>query len=999
MKTFFKNNWQHFAAIAVMFIITLIYCSPVLDGYSVRQHDVTQFKGMANEISHYREKTGEEPLWTNSMFGGMPAMQISVIYAGNMIRTAMTWYENLLGRPVGLMFAHMLGFYILALFLRIRPLVAMLGAIAMTFASYEIVIIQAGHNSKSMATAFMAPVLGAFVYAYRSKKLKLWMFALAGLFMAMQLATNHIQVTYYLAILLAALGVYYLVAAIVQKNIKHFAITTVGLLGVYGLAVLVNIGNLTLSNDYATQTTRGGNDITINPDGTPVAKLSTGLDRDYITNWSYGIGETMTLLSPNVKGGGTFAFQGSQFESAVEKAVDNGSIDASTADRVMSYPVYWGEQPFTSGPVYLGTTVVVLAILGLIYIPGRWKWFYLAVAVLATMLSWGKNFMGLTDFFIDHVPGYAKFRTVTIILVIVELIFAVLAMAFLEYFLRNKELFRDNQKKFFISAGAILGVLLIFTFVGLKDGYSNEFDRNQIAQVESSVMEQLMQMGPEQVQAQLNIDLNNSQQVQAIVDQQVSGYAKTIDAVKIVRADIFKASMLRSLFFTALILGLLFIYIKTSNVKANIIAGLAALLVLFDLVPVATDYLGTQEEGSEYKYYMDGNEKEYPLGASVADMQIMEKELAANPNLVAKVKEAEAKAQQYAYDHEFTPLAAANYTDAKKFLTLNEYTNYRVFEPQGGFNSSRASYFHKSLGGYHGAKLRNIQNLVEFQLAQGNNKVYDMLNVKYIIQGSGANSSAQENPNAAGNAWLVKKVDVVESENDEIRKLGMEFQIKNSGQGKLLINRKEVAEATVFGAEKMQYVLSGMDTITIAISAGIPEGLEAVYVMDNQGKTSFVMPQVFDNDTARNSFLRLANVKAVNDFKLKEEAIMLASEAKKLSQREWSGNGTVKMTSYAPNKLVYQADLADKQLVVFSEIYYNQGWKLFVDGKEQEILKVNYLLRGAEIAAGKHKVEMVFDVPAFKKSNTIAMTASIALLALLVGGIVLEKRKKEDEAA
>lgn len=999
MKTFFKNNWQHFAAVAAMFIITMLYCSPVLDGYSVRQHDVTQFKGMSNEIMHYREKTGQEPLWTNAMFAGMPAMQISVIYAGNLIRTAMSWYEELLGRPAGLMFAHMLGFYILALFLRIRPLVAMLGAVAMTFASYEVVIIQAGHNSKSMATAFLAPALGAFIYAYRSKKIKLWALALAGLFMAMQLASNHIQVTYYLAILLGALGCYYLVEAIVKKQMKQFALTTVGLLLMYGLAALINIGNLILSNDYATHTTRGGNDITINPDGTPVAKISKGLDRDYITNWSYGIGETFTLISPNVKGGGSFGFQGSQFESAVDKAVETGAISSTDASRVLSYPVYWGEQPFTSGPVYLGITVAVLAILGLIFIPGRWKWVYLGVAILATMLSWGKNFMGLTDFFIDHVPGYAKFRTVTIILVIVELIFAVLAMAFLEYFLRNKELFKDNQKKFLMSGGAIIVFLLLVKIVGLKDGYTNEFDRNQLAQVESSVYDQLNQMGPEQVKAQLNIDLNDQAQVRAIVDQQLSSYSQTIDAVKVVRESVFDASMTRSIIFAFLMLGLLFIYLKSSGIKGNIIAVVALLLVAIDLVPVASDYLGTEEVDGEYKHYMDGNEKEYPLGASMADVQILEKETAVNSSLLSKIKEAEAKAQQYAYDHEFSPVATANYVDAKKFLTLNEYTNYRVFEPQGGFNSSRASYFHKSLGGYHGAKLRNIQNLVEFQLAQGNNKVFDMLNVKYIIQGSGANSTAQENTNAAGNAWLVKKLEVVESANDEIRKLGMEFQIKNSGQGKLLVNRKEVSEANVFGAENLQYFINGMDTISISITAGIPEGLEAVYVMDNQGKTSFVMPQVFDNDTARNSFLRLVNVKAVNDFKVKDEAIMLASEAKKLKKREWSGAGTVKMTSYAPNKLVYEADLEDQQLIVFSEVYYNEGWKMFVDGKEQEILKVNYLLRGAEIAGGKHKIEMVFDVPAFKRSNKIAMTASIALLALLVVGIVIDKRKKEQAAA
>ncbi len=965
-----------------------------MDGFSVRQHDVTQFKGMSNEINHHREVTGEEPLWTNAMFGGMPAMQISVIYAGNVIRTVLSWYENLLGRPLGLVFIHMLGFYILALFLRIRPLVAMLGAIVMTFASYEIVIIQAGHNSKSMATAFMAPALGAFIYAYRSQKLKLWALALAGIFMAMQLATNHIQVTYYFAFLLLGLGLYYFIDAIVRKNVKNFAITTVGLLAVYGLSALVNWGNLTLSNDYATHTTRGGNDITINPDGSPVTKVSTGLDRDYITNWSYGIGESFTLIAPNVKGGGSFGFAGSQFEKYVDEAYENDKISSASVDRIKSYPVYWGEQPFTSGPVYLGIVASVLAILGMVFLPGKWKWIYLAVGVLALMLSWGKNFMGLTDFFIDHVPGYAKFRTVTIVLVLLELIVAVLAMVFLDYFLSNKEQFQLKKKQIFITSGAIVIFLLLVKIVGLKDGYTNEFDKKQIADYENSVYQQLMQMGPEQVQAQLNIDLNNPQQVQLIIDQQLKGFEETLDGVKVVRASIFDATMNRSIVFTIFTLGILISFLF--GVPAFAVACGLVLLALLDLIPIANDYLGTQEVDGEYKYYVDLNEREYPLGATVADMQIMEKELAADPKLVAKVNAAKREAEAYVLEHDFSPMAAANYIDAKQFLALNDQTNYRVFEPQGGFNSSRASYFHKSLGGYHGAKLRNIQNLVEFQLAQGNNKVYDMLNVKYIIQGAGANSTAQENPNAAGNAWLVKKVETVESPNDEIRKLGMEFLISNSGQGTLLVNGSEMKEATIYGTEQLNYFITGMDTITITITNGIPEGLETVYVMDSKGKTSFVMPELFQNDTARNSFLRLVNVKAVNDFNFKEEAIMLASEAKKLTQREFTAEGSVKMISYAPNKMVYEADLVGKQLVVFSEIFYDGGWKLFVDGKEQEILKVDYLLRGAEIDGGKHKIEMIFDVPAFNKSNRISLIASILLLGLLAVGIVVSMKGNKE---
>lgn len=990
MKTFFKNNWQHFAAIAVMFIITLIYCSPALDGYSVKQHDVTQFKGMSNEIQHYREKTGEEPLWTNAMFGGMPAMQISMLYAGNVIRTALTWYENLLGRPIGLMFAHMLGFYILALFLRIRPLVAMLGAIAMTFASYEIIIIQAGHNSKSMATAFMAPVLGAFIYCYRSKDFKLWAIALAGLLMAVQLATNHVQVTYYLVFLLVGLGVFYFIEALVNNKFKHFMSTTIGLIGVFVLAGLVNIGNLYLSNDYAKHTIRGGNDITINPDGTDVKKGTTGLDREYITNWSYGIGETFTFISPNVKGGGSFLFRGSQFEENVL----NADISSDQVDRVMNYPVYWGDQPFTSGPVYLGIVVAILSILGLIYLPGKWKFVYFIIALFAIMLSWGKNFMGLTDFFIDYVPGYAKFRTVTIVLVMVELIVAVMGMVFLEYLIRNREQFKTNKKSLLISSGAIFVFLILLKVIGLKDGFTNDLDKKQEAEYETSIYNQLMEMGPERTMSQLNLDLNNEQQLDAFITQQKSSFQETMDSVKKVRASVFNDSMNRTLIFAFFTLVIILVFVMTS-LSVNLFAVAMLVLLLVDIVPVANDYLGKQEENGESKYYVDGNEKEYPMSATLADLQIMDKEVSNNTFIASKVKETESKALTFAQDKGFSSIATANYVDAKKFQTLNEYTNYRVFEPQGGFNSSRASYFHKSLGGYHGAKLRNIQNLIEFQLYAGNNKVFDMLNVKYIIQGNGSNSSIQENPNAAGNAWLVKSVTSVETPNDEIRALGMKFEIKNSGQGKLLINGKESTEASIYGAEDIKYVLAGADTINVEITNGIPEGLETEFVMDSKGKTSFIMPQVFENDTARNSFLKLANVKAVKDFHVKDEAIMLSSEAKKLSQRNFTAEGTVKMTSYAPNHLVYEADLKDKQMVVFSEIYYSEGWKLLVDGKQQDILKVDYLLRGAEIAGGKHKIEMIFELDSFKKTNVISLISSLALFVLLGLGLFIKNRKNK----
>lgn len=990
MNNFFKRNWQHFAVIAVMLVVTLSYFNLQLSGYGLKQHDIAQHRGMSHEVVDYRERTGEEVLWTNSMFGGMPAFQISVVYKGNVFGEAVITVLKVLSSPAGIVLLYMIGFYIMMLCLRINPWIGLLGALAFAFSTYDIIILQAGHNSKGLAVAFMAPVLGAFIMAYQ-RNLK-WGVLLSAMFMSIQVAMNHLQITYYLGILLVFVGLVLLVQALIRKEIKRFALATGGLFAAYGIALFMNYGNISLTNDYSKYTIRGGNDVTITPEGVSnAANSTTGLDKDYVTQWSYGIGESFTLLSPYVKGGGTVALADSPFADMVEDM----DLSSEEAKGVMNYPVYWGEQPMTSGPVYLGIVVVFLAFIGLVFLKNPIKWALLATAILTLALSWGKNYMGLTNFFLDHVPGYNKFRAVTIILVVIELCAPVIGVLLLDQFWKERASLKEQKKKFLIASGAFLVVLLMIKFVGLGDGYRSSNDDKQLSGIEGSIRGQLAGMDPAVLQSQYNLDITNPQQVDEFVRMQAEPYIKNFDAMKQVREEIFQSSMNRSFFFalfSAALLGLLFF---TEVQALPVVLGLVV-LVMVDLIPVARNYLGNQELGSGYKYWDVKVNALYPISATSADAEILQMETEQSVDLQSKILAGEKEGKQKAEELGLTGTESRRVIDAYKFRALNRNTNYRVFDFSGGFSSANASYFHKSLGGYHGAKLRNIQNLFDFHIAKSNNKVFDMLNVKYFIQpGEGGAMTARPNPTAMGVAWLAKKVESFETPNEEILALGNQFDFVNIGAGQLLLNGSTTQKAKAFGSENLQYVLQG-DTISIPLMNGLREGMEAFFVMDRNGKTDFVLKQMIDADTSR-SFLRLVEMKVSNEFNPSEEVVMLKSEAAKLKNKVFSGVGSVRMTGYAPNKMNYEVQADGNQLVVFSEIYYPAGWKAYVDNKEVPILKANYLLRAVEVPAGKHAVEFRFEVPKYKQANTFAWIGSIVILLGIAWGLWSDRRASAEQ--
>ncbi len=1002
IMSFFKKYGIHFAVLVVFLVISRIYFSPQFEDYGLAQHDIEQFKGAANEIVHFRiDNDEEEPLWTNAMFGGMPATQISVIYGGNVFRNIINGFLGWFPNPVGTFLLHLICFYIFAMFLRIKPIIGLIGAIAFAFASYEIVILQAGHNTKAMAVAFLPAVLGAFIYAF--KRNWKWGAILSTVFMCFELSMNHYQVTYYMIFLLLGIGIYFAVDAFKNKTFKQFGLATAGVLAGYLIALFINYGSVSMTNDYAKQTIRGANDLTISADGT-ATKSAEGLDKGYITNWSYGIDESFTIVSPYIKGSHNSK---PIMESNFAQMVEDGDYSQAEKSKILGNRLYWGEQAITSGPVYLGVLTVFLALLGMVFLKDRIRWVYLGVSILALMLSWGKHFMGFTDFFIDYVPLYSSFRTVTIILILLELIFPVLAVMLLQKLFEDRENLKSEGKKFLIVSGVFLTFLIGLKMVGLDNTYASEAEiaANDEEMIGNQIMGQLQQLTPEQIQQfqqQRGIDLSNPQQLKQFIDTEVATNLEGSDAIRKFRADVFSSSTTRSILFAIFGIGIVALFFFTA-LPSMAIAGGLAVLMLIDFVGVDTNYIGTLEKpDGSFVHWVPEPEREYPLAATAADLKILDDELKENPSLQAVIDAGAKKGTAEAREKEYSRKFQTRVEDSYRFYALNSNTNYRVFDTDGGFNKSRAAYFHKSLGGYHGAKLRNFQNLAEFHLYSMNNKVLDMLNVKYIIQ----RGQSSRNRTALGNAWLAASVKSFATADEEIRALGNEFTLKNTGKGEFLVNGEKKSEATIYGQEELLYVIDKRDpqtnryikdTIKVQLSNGLRVGQTVAFVLDDQtGLTDLVPLQTLEVDTV-NSFETLVSLTLDGQFNPTTEVVMLDSEAKKLSKKNFSKEGTVTMTKYAANEINYSADVNGKQLIVFSEMYYKDGWKAYVDGKEKEILKVNYALRGLEVDGGKHTVDFKFDIPKFHTAGTMAMIGSILVFLLIGGMLFLDWRNKKSK--
>lgn len=687
-NTFFqknKNILSIVAAIIAFAVITLVYFNPVLQGKRIKQHDIEMHLGMSKEITDYQKATGEQTLWTNAPFGGMPAWNISVQPKGNLTNPVYIGLNLGFPHPIGSVFICMLGFFVLLLVLDCGFWISFIGAIAYGFTSYLFIVIGAGHNAKAMAMAYMAPVIAGVLLSYKGKYL--WGWLLTAFALAFEVRTGHLQITYYLALIVVILVVAELISDIKNKKIGHFFKASIGLAVAAIIGVLTCSTSLYGSYEFGKETTRGKPVLTRNEDN-----QTKGLDRDYITQWSYGKGETWSLLIPNAKGGAS-AYIGKQ-NPALEKA------DRRFKDNIAQQNAYWGDQPGTSGPVYVGAIVVFLFVLGALTVKGKLKWALLVATLLSILLSWGKNFMGFTNFFLDYIPGYDKFRAVSMTLVIAEVTMPLLGFLGLAEIAKDPDGFKKNQKKFFIALGVTAGICLLFLAAPkLFFSFLSQEEAKQFASLSAG--------------------------------KDGAVYAQFATQLENVRIAIFRKDALRSLLFILLAAVPLFLYGK-GKLKGQIAFPILAVLVLVDMFPIDKRYLNNDKFVSKQKYFQ-------PYTASTADQAIL----------------------------------------------ADEALDFRVADiTKDMFNDASTCYFHKSLGGYSGAKLRRYQDVITQYLGGELNqlrgakstrdltdalmrqKVLNMLNTKYIIY----NPDAQPFPNhfAYGNAWIANDIQWVDTPNEEI---------------------------------------------------------------------------------------------------------------------------------------------------------------------------------------------------------------------------------------
>ena len=555
MKQGLKFFFIHFFVVVFFIIAALAYFSPVLQGKVMYQHDIAQYTGMAKEQNDFRKSKDQEPYWTNSAFGGMPTYQLGANYPHNYIKK-LDRVIRFLPRPADYLFLYFIGFYILLCCLKVDYKLAIVGALAFGFSTYLIIILGAGHNAKAHALAYLPVLLAGIVLVFREKYI--WGFVLTALAMALEITANHYQMTYYFMLLVLVLGVVYLIYAIKEKQLKHFFISVGILLLAVTLGIAANATGLMATKEYADWSTRGKSELTINPDGSPKEDTG-GLSKGYITNWSYGITESLNLFVPRLFGGGSQENLG-QNSKSFNYLIDKGLPRSSALDFVSGLPLYWGEQPGTSGPAYLGAVIFFLFILGLFLVKGKHKWWLLFGSLLSLVLSWGKNFSILTDFMIDYFPLYDKFRAVSSIQIVLELCVPILAILALKKLFKDKVAQADKMRSLTLSAAIILGlgvVLFIFKgafhFVGAAD-------------------DNLRMTGLEQLPEMLRLD----------------------------RKSVYTSDLLRSLAFALGTALLIWLYLK-EKLKMNFLIIAIGVLVVVDLVGVDLRYVNNDNFVSKRK--------------------------------------------------------------------------------------------------------------------------------------------------------------------------------------------------------------------------------------------------------------------------------------------------------------------------------------------------------------------------------------------------------------
>ena len=814
------KQWLPEVLVVILFVgISFAYFFPAdIEGRILYRHDSSAVRGAGQEAHEYEERTGKVTRWTNALFGGMPTYQTAPSYKSSTpLNTAITAYHLWLPENVWYVFVYLLGFYILLRAFDFRWYLATLGAIIWAFSSYFFIIIAAGHIWKVMALAYLPPMIAGIVLAYRGKYLS--GLVLTAVFAAFEIKANHVQMTYYYLFVIAALVIAYMIEGIRQKNYRHLLKATAACVVAALIAVCLNISNLYHTWQYSKESMRSASELVKkNADN----QTSSGLDRDYITQWSYGIDETWTLLVPNTKGGASVPLSDSKI--AMQHA-DNYYLGI-----YQQLGQYWGNQPMTAGPVYVGAFVLMLFVLGLFIVKGPMKWALLAVTILSILLSWGRNFMPFTDFFLDYVPMYAKFRTVASILVIAEFTIPLLAMLALKKIVDEPELLKKKAKWLYASFALTGGVALLFAL--MPKMFFPDF-------ISVSELQAMAQIPADQA-------------------------APLIQNLTEMRVAVFTADCWRSFWIIVIGTACLLLY-KYRKIRVEWMTVALVVLCLFDMWQVNKRYLNDS-------MFVPATVREEPVTKTQAIDHIL---------------------QDKSLD----------------FRVLNLATST--------FNENETSFYLKSIGGYHAAKLRRYQELVDAYIqkemsgvisaiskaggdmtqVKGDSvyPVLNMLNTKYfILPLQGGQSVPLENPYTYGNAWFVNHVRYVANANEELDAIGS-----------LDLRHEAVAD------QKFKEQLG-----------------ESV-------------PQ----DTVSLSFVRIK--------------------------------------TYEPNQLTYEVESAKGGVVVFSEIYY-PGWTATVDGVEQELGRVNYVLRALQVKPGKHEVVLSFFPKSIDHTETIAYISYVVLLLLIL---------------
>jgi len=827
MNNWFNKNGIHLAIIAIFVVITFAYFSPVLQGKAPAQSDVIQSQAMQKEIMDFKEKDGKAPLWTNQMFGGMPAYQIWVPYAYNGATYGIALITKALPNPTGTVLLLLFGAYFLFIVLKVNPWLAAAGAIAFTFTTYNFVLIASGHSSKALAIGFFAPIIASILLTIRGKY---WYGAsLTALFLALEIRTNHVQMTYYLllAILVFVLVEFY--QAYRNKTISNL-IKSFGFLALsVVLAIMINASLLWSTAEYAKETNRGKSNLT--------AETSTdkdsGMSKEYAYQWSQGVGESFTFLIPDLYGGASGVEELVKPDGNMYKAVAEitGGDQAQTTQAIqqlgqqLNMQQYWGEKPFTQGGYYFGAIICFLFVFGLFIVRNPLKWWILSTTILFILLSFGRHFPLVSNIFFDYFPLYNKFRAVESILAVVGLMVPILAL------LAVKEVQDGNIdqkvliKKLTWSAGITGGFALI---VAIAPTLFFSFQASNHAQIVQALTQSLQ---------------NNAGVAQKIANGLVE------DRIAIGRGDAF-----RSFFFILIGFGIIWAFI-TKKLNAQLAFGLLALAILVDMWQIDRRYL---------------NNKNFEPKTTVSNY--------------------------------FQP------RDVDNFISADKDPNFRVFDASiNTFNDASTSSFHKTVGGYHAAKLKRFDELIQHQFSKSvNQDVLDMLNTKYIITQDQKTGSykMQRNPTAAGNAWFVESIQFVKNSDEEM--------------------------------------------------------------------------------------------KAISSFDARKEAIVDES-FKGLVDSKILGTGQegfIKLTNYNPDHLTYEYSTAKEVVAVFSEIYYNKGWKMYIDGVEKPYFRADYVLRAAKLEAGNHKLEFIFHPTSYYAGENISLAGSILLLVALGFGIYAENKKK-----